>query len=32
MNENDASQLARQIYLRHKRAIDFIIENKIDPI
>jgi hypothetical protein len=32
MNENDASQLARQIYLRHKRAIDFIIENKVDPI
>jgi hypothetical protein len=32
MNENDASRLARQIYLRHKRVIDFIIENKIDPI
>ena len=32
MNENDASQLARQIYLRHKRAMRLIVESKIDPI
>lgn len=32
MNENETSQLARQIYLRHKRAIDFILDNKVDPI
>lgn len=32
MEESEASQLARQIYLRHKTALDFIFENKVDPI
>jgi hypothetical protein len=32
MNESKASHLARQIYLRHRKAIDFILENKVDPI
>ena len=32
MEESEASRLARQIYLRHRRALDFIFENKADPI
>ena len=32
MDQSEASKLARQIYLRHKRALDFILENKVDPI
>jgi hypothetical protein len=32
MEENDATELARQIYLRHKRALDYIFENKVDSM
>jgi hypothetical protein len=32
MDENESTRLAREIYKRHARAIDFIIENKIDPV
>jgi hypothetical protein len=32
MDENESSRLARQIYLRHKSALDYIFENKVDPI
>jgi hypothetical protein len=32
MDKNDATELARQIYLRHKRALDYIFENKLDSM
>jgi hypothetical protein len=32
MEESEASKLARQIYLRHKQALDFIFDNKVDPV
>ncbi|HEY5793722.1 MAG TPA: PD-(D/E)XK nuclease family protein [Bosea sp. (in: a-proteobacteria)] len=32
VDDSETAQLARQIYLKHKRAIDFIFENKSDPI
>lgn len=32
MEENSSVELARKIYLRHRRALDFIFENKIDPV
>lgn len=32
MDQNETVKLARQIYLRHKKALDFILENKVDPI
>ena len=32
MEESEASRLARQIYLRHRRALDYIFENKADPV
>lgn len=32
MDDNESTRLAREIYKRHARAIDFIIEKKIDPI
>jgi hypothetical protein len=32
MEESDASALARQIYLKHRRALDFIFEYKRDTI
>lgn len=32
MDENESTRLAQEIYKRHQRAIDFIIENKRDPI
>ena len=32
MTENESTKLAREIYLHHKRALDFIFEKKADPI
>jgi hypothetical protein len=32
VEENRSISLARQIYLRHKKALDFILDNRVDPI
>jgi hypothetical protein len=32
VEDSETAQLARQIYLKHRRALDFIFENKSDPI
>ncbi len=32
MDENEPARLAQEIYKRHSKAIDFILENKRDPI
>ena len=32
MPENENVQLAQEIYLKHKKALDFIFGNKIDPL
>ena len=32
MEESEASRLARQIYLRHRKALDYIFENKVDAV
>jgi hypothetical protein len=32
VDETDSAALARKIYLKHKKAIDFILENRDDPI
>lgn len=32
VDDSDSAKLARKIYKQHKKAIDFILENRIDPI
>lgn len=32
MDESESAKLARRIYLRHRTALDFIFEYKVDPI
>lgn len=32
VDESETNQLARQIYMRHRRALDFIFEHRVDPV
>lgn len=32
VEDSESSQLARQIYLKHRRALDFIFESKLDTV
>ncbi|WP_299809781.1 PD-(D/E)XK nuclease family protein [uncultured Roseibium sp.] len=31
MDDGEAARLARRIYMKHRQALDFIFENKVDP-